>query len=187
MTLVTECNERYEYPNMEKLQDNGFSYPTIISVIGKLEKKRCVRKIDTGGICIIRITEDWRAMVDYIKKIPNQLNFFTEPEEEEPKAPKHWWTKKDQDAVIRKYAEELGVPDEKIKEWYRSNYAKNVNAAQRLLDYCGHLEGAFLTIRNCRVEREKNRLSWSLGGDVMRNIHQFAPKNITAGGDKKWH
>lgn len=95
-------------------------------------------------------------------------------------------TKKDTDAIIEYYAEEKNVPKENRKIWMQTNYRKNIRAAQYLLRYCGNLEEAKAAIHRCRIEREKNKMEWSLAGDVVRNISQWNVKINNDGGQKKW-
>lgn len=184
MVIMTFSDDRHEFGNMEKLMDFDMSYPTIVKIVESLSKRRCIKKIDTGRICILRVGETYHHLAAYLKSCPDQLVLFSE--EPQPKR-KEWWNKKDQDALIRHYALEKGVPEEKIKEWYRSNYGANVSAARRVLTYCSNLEEAKQTITNCKLERSKDGLTWSMAGDVCRNIQQFAPVPGSTGEGKKWH
>jgi hypothetical protein len=189
MIIMAHSDERHEFGNMEKLLEYDISYPTILNCVNSLCKANYIKKIDmeTGNASILRVADRFSFMADHLKKISNELFLF--PEEPEPAKPKKWWNKKDQDALIGHYAKEQGVTVADLGKWFRINYSANIRAAQRVLDYCSSIEEAKQIITNCRIERSKSKLSWSLAGDILRNIQNFAPKteNLNEGGTKKWH
>lgn len=185
MTILLNCNERYEYNNMESMMHDGISYPTILACLKKLSEKGCIKKIDTTNFSILRVGDGYRSLVDHLRKCPDDLVLI--PEEPEPVKEKKWWNREHMRELIGHYAHEQAVPKEKFKEWCRINFAKNIRAAESLLDYCGNIEAAKKTITNCRIDRAKQKLDWSLGGDVLRNIQKYAPKNLDQSGGKKWH
>lgn len=99
------------------------------------------------------------------------------------------FSKAERDEVILWYAKQKNVPDEKLKIWckQKSNYVENINPAKFILEYCGSVEAAKRAITNCRIERERKKLEWSLAGDVVRNIQNYAPKDGGTGAAKQWH
>ena len=196
MIVAIFSDARHEFGNMEKLTHFNLSYPTILKNLEGLIDDSYIKKLDTGGICILRVAEKYHPLAEHMKKYAGSLTLFSLDEEEvkqEEEKKKRWWTKKDQDVLIFHYAIEQGVPQEKFKDWCKGknpghgNYAKNVRAAQFILNYCSSLEEAKITVTNCRIERSRSKLNWSLGGDVTRNIQNYAPKNGSLTGEKKWH
>ena len=183
MAIIFYSDKNHEYANIENLMDFNLSYPTVVKVVAGLEKKGCIKKFDTGGKLILRVSPEYFEVSMHIKKCPNQLLLLPEDDIDEPKK---WRTKKDQDALIRHYALERGVPVDKLSDWYKSDYKKNIEAAQFILDYCLDISQAKGAITNCRIDREKQKLNWSLAGDVRRNIQDYVPKCIE-GKERKWH
>lgn len=180
MTILSNCNDRYEYINMESLIEFELSYPTVVTSIESLVKKSCIKKFDTGGHCILILHPDFRQLSDHIKKYSQTLELFSEEiSEPEKKKVSH----KDAKELIAHYAREQGVPQERMKEWNRANFAVCIKAAYRVLEYCDDLELAKKAVTNCRIARKRDNLEWSLGGDVMRNIQTWIPKSK---GAKTW-
>ena len=187
MAIMVYSDKKHEFENMERLTDFNLAYPTVVNTVQELEKRGCIKKFDTGGKLILRVAGAYQAVAAHIKKCPTQLEFLPDgsgDSKEDHKPSAKWWTKKDQDDLIRHYAQERGVPDESLRTWYRSDYKKNIQAAQFILDYCSNIDQAKQSITNCRIDRTKQKLEWSLAGDVRRNIQDYVPKST---GAKKWH
>src|SRR3990167_1120969 len=169
MIVAIFSDARHEFGNMEKLTHFNLSYPTILKNLEGLIDDSYIKKLDTGGICILRVAEKYHPLAEHMKKYAGSLTLFSLDEEEV----------------------EQEVPQEKFKDWCKGknpghgNYAKNVRAAQFILNYCSSLEEAKITVTNCRIERSRSKLNWSLGGDVTRNIQNYAPKNGSLMGEKK--
>jgi hypothetical protein len=182
--MLIYCDENHEYQGISNLTDFGITYPTAISAVKYLAKKRYITRQESGEGLDARMVlrQDFWPFSDHLKSSPNQLMLFAE----EAARPQTWYGKKEVDAIIGYYAKEQGVTDEKIKAWFKANYVRNIKATESLLGYCGTLEKGKAAIHRCRVQRGKEKLDWSLAGDVVRNISKWNIEVRTEGGQKKW-
>jgi len=186
LVILTESDARHEYGNLEKLMHFNMTAPTVYKSVDNLEKYGYIKKFDQGQICILRVAKEFFHLAEYLKKMPTDLVLIDEPQKE--KKSQKWWTHEDCKKIINHYARErFKIDDSELTRWWKScNPQMLMVQAKRLLDFCQNIEEAKEVITNCRMTRERDRMTWSLGGDVLNNIGDYAPK-LKKDGQKQWH
>ena len=182
MIIITDSDERHEYGVIEKLVDFDISPPTVYKGVDKLVKKGLVKKFDQGNIVVLRVSQEYQEFAAYLKNCPKELVLFEEPDKKSRK----WWTHKDCQLIIDHYCRErFKITDRTLmNKWWTATGAETLLAqAKRLLTFCKDMEEAKAIITNCRIKRERDKMTWTLGGDILNNILDYTPKT---GGIQKW-
>jgi len=182
MIILTDSDERHEFGVIEKLVDFDISPPTVYKVVDRLVKIGLVKKFDQGNIVVLRVGQEYHELAMHIKKGPKDLVLF----EEIDKKTKQWWKHKDCQDIIDHYCRErFKITDRNLmNKWWTATGAEQLLAqAKRLLTFCKDMQEAQAIITNCRIKRDRDKIPWTLGGDILNNILDYTPKT---GGIQKW-